>query len=397
MRRKWIIGVVAAGLLAATIPAVLAVAQDGGEGSGGVTAAAVLGTSFTYQGRLSDGGQAANGSYDFEFRLFEGAVGDDQVGLTHVEEDLDVSNGLFTVGLDFGPGVFTGQQRFLEIRVRPGASAGGYQILAPRQELSATPYALSLLPGAIIQGGGQRAMLGGPTAGVLGSQMSADGTSPGVEGVTGSTAGGSFGVVGRVTATNPGAGSAGVRGVNMGEAGLGAGVWGSHAGGGRGVLGETEAGIGVHGVANGSAQANVGVLGETQSVAGIGVRAVGAGGVGKALDVVDGGVRIHGTGAPAFVHTPSTTCAAGSATAIDNPHANGDPDALLFVTPNTGGTLPLAGADVEGYQVAYNVNSLGPGFNTASPECPPGRWVIYTVSGDPFPAGVTFNVLVINR
>ena len=66
------------------------------------------GTSFTYQGRLEDGGSPATGSYDFEFRLFGAAAGGTQVGSTVERPGVAVAAGLFTVDLDFGAGVFTG-------------------------------------------------------------------------------------------------------------------------------------------------------------------------------------------------------------------------------------------------------------------------------------------------
>ena len=52
-----------------------------------------------------------------------------------------VSNGLFTVMLDFGA-VFNGAARWLEIGVRPGGSASDFTMLSPRQALSPTPYAM---------------------------------------------------------------------------------------------------------------------------------------------------------------------------------------------------------------------------------------------------------------
>ena len=40
-----------------------------------------VGTTFTYQGRLIDGGIAANGAYDLRFRLFDAATGGAKWGL----------------------------------------------------------------------------------------------------------------------------------------------------------------------------------------------------------------------------------------------------------------------------------------------------------------------------
>ena len=79
-------------------------------------------TTFTYQGRLSDGGTNANGVYDLQFALFDSAGV--QVGVTQTLEDVQVTNGVFTVQLDFGAAAFaTGATRMLEIAVRPGAAS----------------------------------------------------------------------------------------------------------------------------------------------------------------------------------------------------------------------------------------------------------------------------------
>jgi hypothetical protein len=109
--------------------------------SGVVLAQAPLGTSFTYQGRLADGASPANGPFDFELRLFGAAVGGTEAGPVVSRDDVPVTEGLFTLGLDFGA-AFTGQARWLEIAVRPGASTGAYTTLQPRQELTASPNAL---------------------------------------------------------------------------------------------------------------------------------------------------------------------------------------------------------------------------------------------------------------
>ena len=37
-------------------------------------------TSFTYQGKLTDGGTPANGSYDLQFALWDSAAGGGQIG-----------------------------------------------------------------------------------------------------------------------------------------------------------------------------------------------------------------------------------------------------------------------------------------------------------------------------
>jgi len=115
--------------------------QAGIEGAGVITAAAALGTSITYQGRLTDGGSPANGPYDLIFLLRDGAVSGNVVGNSVELDDVDIANGLFTVQLDFGPGAFNGDARWLQIGVRPWDSYGAYAELLPWQQLTAAPYA----------------------------------------------------------------------------------------------------------------------------------------------------------------------------------------------------------------------------------------------------------------
>ena len=105
---------------------------------------AALGTAFTYQGVLNDGNGPANGAYDFRFLLYDASFGGNQVGSTVTLDDVSVSDGLFTVELDFG-NVFDGRALWLEVAVRPGSSTGNYTTLSPRQPLTAAPYALYAL------------------------------------------------------------------------------------------------------------------------------------------------------------------------------------------------------------------------------------------------------------
>ena len=82
-----------------------------------------IGTAFTYQGRLSDGGAPANGVYDFQFALYDAESAGTQVGSTIPKDDVTVTDGLFTVELDFGS-IFDGTAFWLEIGVRPGSRDG---------------------------------------------------------------------------------------------------------------------------------------------------------------------------------------------------------------------------------------------------------------------------------
>jgi hypothetical protein len=101
---------------------------------------AALGTAFTYQGRLADGGNPATGIYDLRFALYDALSSGAQVGSSLTNAATSVTNGYFTVTLDFGA-VFTGNARWLEIGVRTNGS-GAFATLAPRQPLTPSPYAL---------------------------------------------------------------------------------------------------------------------------------------------------------------------------------------------------------------------------------------------------------------
>ncbi len=98
------------------------------------------GTAFTFQGQLNDGANAANGSYDLVFSLYASSVGGVPVSTPITNNASGITNGLFTVTLDFGSR-FSGEDRWLEIAVRTNGH-GGFIPLAPRQALTPTPYAI---------------------------------------------------------------------------------------------------------------------------------------------------------------------------------------------------------------------------------------------------------------
>lgn len=110
--------------------------------SGPAAQAQAVTTAFTYQGELRSTGAPANGSFDLQFALFNGSLGGGQIGATVSVPAVTVTNGLFSVQLDFGPTQFAGDRQFLEVRVRP-AGAGPFETLLPRTEVTATPYALA--------------------------------------------------------------------------------------------------------------------------------------------------------------------------------------------------------------------------------------------------------------
>jgi hypothetical protein len=98
-----------------------------------------IGTAFTYQGRLSSAGNAANGNFDIQFKLFDALTGGAQQGSTVTVPAVGVTNGLFTATVDSGS-AFTGSALWLELAISP-AGAGTFTPLNPRQALTAVPYA----------------------------------------------------------------------------------------------------------------------------------------------------------------------------------------------------------------------------------------------------------------
>ena len=73
------------------------------------------GTQITYQGKLDDAGVPAHGLYDFTFSLLDSLDGGSEVAMPIVLQDIPVEDGIFSVELDFGAGVFAGDARFLSI------------------------------------------------------------------------------------------------------------------------------------------------------------------------------------------------------------------------------------------------------------------------------------------
>jgi trimeric autotransporter adhesin len=100
------------------------------------------GTAFTYQGKLYDGANRATGSYDLSFAVFSDSNGVNQVSGTLTNTATAINNGLFTVALDFGPGIFTGPPLWLQIGAETNGGGGVFTLLTPLQQLTPAPYAI---------------------------------------------------------------------------------------------------------------------------------------------------------------------------------------------------------------------------------------------------------------
>jgi hypothetical protein len=161
-----------------------------------ILAASGQGTAFTYQGRLLDTGSPANGNYDMRFYLRDSLNGGSPVGATNNLAPVAVSNGLFSVVLDFGSSIFTGPARWLEVAVRTNGSVSAYTVLLAREALTAVPYAITAgnltgtLPASQLSGTLPSAQFSGTYSGavVLGNAgNSFSGNGSGVTGVNAAT------------------------------------------------------------------------------------------------------------------------------------------------------------------------------------------------------------------
>jgi len=116
-------------------------------------------TAFTYQGRLTESGEVADGLYDFRFTLYnhpDPGIGE-QLGDAYYLNEVDVVDGYFTVMVNFGAEVFDGEPRWLEVAVKSALTDMIHIALKPRQQITPTPYALHAQSG----GGGDGWALSG--------------------------------------------------------------------------------------------------------------------------------------------------------------------------------------------------------------------------------------------
>jgi len=99
------------------------------------------GTAFNYQGKLNVNGAPASGSYDLAFDLFSDSNGVNRLGNSFTNLNTVVTNGLFVVVLDFGSGIFTGINAWLQISVRTNGGTT-FTHLTPLQHVLPVPYAI---------------------------------------------------------------------------------------------------------------------------------------------------------------------------------------------------------------------------------------------------------------
>ncbi len=112
--------------------------------------------SFTYQGRLLENGQPVNGTYDFEWTIWDASVAGNAVASSCAGcyAGIAVQDGVFTLYIMLNSGslhdVFNGGHRWIEVSAAPSGT-GNWQVF-PRQPIAPAPYAWGLYPGTVISG-----------------------------------------------------------------------------------------------------------------------------------------------------------------------------------------------------------------------------------------------------
>ena len=99
------------------------------------------GTAFTYQGRLNNGGDPASGTYSLAVSLYTNNASGIAIAGPVTNNGVVVTNGLFMMTIDFGSSVWSGATNWLEIGVATNGTST-FTTLAPRQQLTPTPYAI---------------------------------------------------------------------------------------------------------------------------------------------------------------------------------------------------------------------------------------------------------------
>lgn len=331
------------------------------------------GTVFTYQGRFLDGGASANGTnYDIRFSLYDALINGNQLGNLQVT-GVAVSNGLFTVPLNFGQQPFSGSNLWVELAVQK--NGGGFLILTPRQQLTPAPYAIMantasnlagpLPPNALsgvysgavsfTNGGnafaGSHTGNGGGLTNLNGSQVTS-GTVPDARLSTNvallssnETFSGAVQFTAPLTSLTSGASTNALTASNTAAAGTG---------GGSGVFGVT------------SQAAGGGVSGKNLNVNGTGVIAIGNGTTGRELTAGSG---LAADGSQYGIYARSEATSAGvPAAAIFTDLAGANFVQVNFFDPNTSTTYKIQGNGAVSTLVSDAENKTRVMFAPEAPE-----------------------------
>ena len=106
-----------------------------------LSTALAQGTAFTYQGQLQNNGALASGTYNLQFTLYTNSSGGTAIAGPFMVNGVVITNGLFTVAIDFGGSVWNGHTNWLQIGVESNG-IGSFTTLTSRQQLTPVPYAI---------------------------------------------------------------------------------------------------------------------------------------------------------------------------------------------------------------------------------------------------------------
>jgi hypothetical protein len=105
-------------------------------------------------------------------------------------------------------------------------------------------------------------------------------------------------------------------------------------------------------------------------------------GIGTALQVNNGAIRLTGTNKAAFIHTATAANKlSANGTDVSNPMCDNDPNCILLVTQK-----------LNSVTITYNNASIGVYYNTIR-----GKWEIFNENNVAIPDNAQFNVLVIKQ
>ena len=110
-------------------------------------------TAFTYQGQLQNNGSPASGTYNLQFTLFATNTGGVAIAGPVTNGAVAVTNGLFTVTIDFGGGPWNGQSNWLQIAVETNSASATFTTLTPRQPITPVPYSIYAENGGTLASG----------------------------------------------------------------------------------------------------------------------------------------------------------------------------------------------------------------------------------------------------
>ncbi len=125
---------------AALLISLTTINQASAQSDGPQSPQVATGSGFTYQGRLIKNGQPISDTCALSLSIWDANAGGSFLN-SNTFSTVPISNGLFTVQLDYGTSTFNSEARWIETAVKCTGDAN-YVTLAPRTKLTAAPYAI---------------------------------------------------------------------------------------------------------------------------------------------------------------------------------------------------------------------------------------------------------------